>query len=220
MSREGFVCGTLDRIGASNKWAGCAANAPAPTPRTEVSMREKRTCIIDGCGSTQVARGVCNRHYKRLAAQGRLPPLATVEDRFWGSTDKSDSCWLWTGTLDTCGYGQIKSKGKTLKAHRFAYELLVGPIPDGLQLDHLCRVRNCVNPDHLEPVTQTENVRRGTSFAVEHAAKTHCPQGHPYEGDNLYIIPTTGSRSCKACHAVASRKYKARQREARRKDAA
>ena len=84
-------------------------------------------------------------------------------------------------------------------AHRVAYELQVGPIPVGLQLDHLCRVRSCVNPAHLEPVTSAENTRRGLR-----AMKTHCPQGHPYAGENLLIRPT-GQRRCRTCHLAGKR---------------
>lgn len=95
----------------------------------------------------------------------------------------------------------------TRAAHRVAYEALVAPIAAGLQLDHLCRVRRCVNPAHVEPVTQAENLRRGETITARAVAATHCPQGHPYSGENLYVNPE-GHRHCRQC---------ARDRNARRR---
>ena len=84
-----------------------------------------------------------------------------VQERFWAKVRKTDGCWLWTGSHNGLGYGTIRSVGRKMYVHRYSYELLVGPIPAGLELDHLCRVPGCVNPDHLEPVTHAENLRRG-----------------------------------------------------------
>jgi hypothetical protein len=90
------------------------------------------------------------------------PKADPVEQRFWGHVHKTDLCWIWTAHRNPLGYGQFRPKGKqTVRAHRFAYELLLGPIPEGMTLDHLCRNTRCVNPDHLEPVTAIENYRRG-----------------------------------------------------------
>ncbi len=101
------------------------------------------------------------------------------------------------------------SDGKMLYAHRVSYELFVDAIPDGLTLDHLCRVRHCVNPSHLEPVTMRENLMRGDTAAAKNAAKESCPQGHPYSGDNLRITPK-GYRVCRTCTRDAMRRHRAR----------
>lgn len=113
-------------------------------------------------------------------------------DRFWTRVDTAGDCWVWTGKLDAGGYGNFRLSGYSeTRSHRFAYELLVGPIPDGLTLDHLCRNPACCNPAHLEPVTLGENARRAK------LAITHCPAGHPYDEANTYF---RGSyRECRAC---------------------
>jgi hypothetical protein len=136
--------------------------------------------------------------------------MATVLERIMQRTDRSGSCWLWTRSRNGKGYAEIKVGGRHHAVHRLAYELLVGPIPAGLVLDHTCRVRHCVNPEHLEPVTNAENILRGEGFGAKNAAKTHCPQGHPYDEVNTVIRPN-GNRRCRACHnASTNRKVRNR----------
>jgi hypothetical protein len=113
-------------------------------------------------------------------------------------------CWLWIGCMDAKGYGRFKSNNKRADgAYRWAYEHFVGPVPDGLQLDHLCRVRCCVNPAHLEVVTQAENIRRG-EVGKNMKTKTHCPYGHPYDEVNTRIVGG-GRRECRTCRNTRKR---------------
>jgi len=112
-----------------------------------------------------------------------------------------NGCWEWTASKDSNGYGWFYANGKTGRAHRFSYEVLVGTIPIGLEIDHLCRNTSCVNPDHLEAVTRQENTKRGLAGKVNgdiQRAKTHCPKGHPYDELNTYHRPD-GGRDCKMC---------------------
>jgi len=135
----------------------------------------------------------------------------TLYQRFWAKVNKTDTCWLWTACARG-GYGQISAGGrsrKILSAHRVAYEMLVGPIPEGLDLDHLCRVTLCVNPKHLEPVTHRENLLRGESPSAKHARKTECLRGHPLSGANLYTDPK-GRRQCRICRNESKRLYRRR----------
>jgi hypothetical protein len=128
----------------------------------------------------------------------------TPEVRFWAKVEKrEDGCWLWTRNCTSGGYGQFTNGGKKHLAHRVAYEWLVGPIPPGLDLDHLCRVRNCVNPGHLEPVTRRENVRRGEA-GENRKDMTHCLRGH------LFVIRDDGSRRCRQCQKRRRETYKNR----------
>lgn len=120
--------------------------------------------------------------------------LERLSDKF----TVGDGCWEWTGSLNDAGYGQIYSNKtrKPERGHRMLYELLVGPIPDGLTLDHLCRNRKCVRPDHLEPVTRGENVRRGAADRLTDI----CRNGHERTQENTYITPA-GVRQCRTCKA-------------------
>lgn len=145
----------------------------------------------------------------------------TARHQFWSKVAlpiSPDGCMEWTAYKDRHGYGKANlggRKGGVQFAHRISYTALMGEIPDGLVLDHLCRNTSCVRPTHLEVVPQMENVRRGQAGA-HHARKTHCPQGHPYSGSNLYVrtLPSgTTNRICRACKSAKERAARARKKE-------
>jgi hypothetical protein len=128
------------------------------------------------------------------------PPI----ERFTPKVKVSESgCWEWQGSLYPAGYGQFYlGNYKAVYSHRWAYEYYIGPIPEGLVIDHLCRNRKCVNPAHLEAVTQKININRGAG----NTSKTHCPRGHAYSEENTYLF--RGRRRCKACSRERCRMYK------------
>ena len=128
-------------------------------------------------------------------------------ERFWKHVDKSGDCWLWTGGLTPEGYGKFWLNGKHVGAHRVAYALATGGLPDRERhLDHLCRVRHCVRREHLEPVTVRETLMRGpTTLAAVNAAKTHCRNGHEFTDANTYRAPG-GQRMCRECMRASDRR--------------
>ena len=167
-------------------------------------------CVIPECANDRHGRGVCRSHYMK-AWRGEIawppytdPPKPSKADRFWAKVDKGDDddCWRWTASIYANGYGQFDQSG----AHRFSYEINHGAIPHGMVIDHLCRERSCVNPSHLELVTQSINVRRGyappiavTRMKDAAAARTHCKYGHELTPENTYVTPREGWRQCRAC---------------------
>jgi hypothetical protein len=126
---------------------------------------------------------------------------------------EESGCWLFTSSLDARGYGSFWFQGRAVRAHRWVWETLIGPLEDGEQIDHLCRVRNCVNPAHLEPVSAAENVMRGFGPTAINARKTACEQGHPLYGPNLRM---EGSRRrCRTCAKLAQDRFRAKRCVAR-----
>ena len=141
---------------------------------------------------------------------------STPEVRFWLKVDKNgpNGCWLWTAALDRDGYGVFDIDRKQVRASRFAYKVLVNPIPEGLTIDHLCRIRACVNPRHLEPVSNRENGLRGNTLQAENARKTHCPKGHPYDLFNTGTQSRrSGGRYCRVCKKERARLQEVRLRQ-------
>lgn len=160
---------------------------------------------------------------------------ATTEERFWAKVNRDGPipefaphlgpCWLWTASLFASGHPQFHFYGKNGRAHRYAYLTWVGPIPAGKELDHLCHVRHCVRPSHLEAVTRLENILRGDLPGIlraRFAAQTHCKNGHEFTPENTYVCKE-GRRHCTTCSLARQRrpadraKATARRKEWRRK---
>lgn len=192
----------------------------------------ERTCSVEGCDRRHYGRGWCNTHYQRwyfhgdplktLRIRGDLPERLT--DKF---TIEQSGCWQWKKPGDD-GYGLVRWAGRKQPAHRVMYELAVGPVPEGAELDHTCHStdasclggpclhRSCVNPEHLEPVTPLVNVERSMRNNCQ-ARKTHCPRGHAYSAANTYVSPQ-GDRMCRTCRQAADRR-RSRARRAGRESA-
>ncbi len=180
-------------------------------PNPTLPPSEKARCSVVGCHRNYTAKTFCMMHYKRnrrygdpLVCSDKHKPLA-IQTRFWTRVEKTETCWNWVGPINKGKYGTIQENGKTYLVHRIAYQQLVGEVPTGLVLDHLCRNTKCVNPQHLEPVTQSENVRRGFGVGALNSKKTHCWRGHPFTPENTYSYTcknkygTYQQRVCKTC---------------------
>lgn len=141
----------------------------------------------------------------------------TVKERLLSKVqvNPETGCWEWTARLFQGGYAQFKdSSDKNRGGHVVSYEIHIGPVPEGLVLDHLCRNRKCINPAHLEPVSQQINTLRGEGPAAKNAVKTHCLKGHPLDGSNLFI--SQGKRQCRECHLERGRAHYANNLESQR----
>jgi hypothetical protein len=136
-------------------------------------------------------------------------PIVRFQERY---DVNEDDCWIWNGAVDRAGYGKFGIRKQTFRAHKWRWEHEHGPVPDGLVLDHLCRVTSCVNPNHLEPVTPLENTMRGDHPAAVRRRNGFCHRGHPLEGDNVRIPAAHPERwVCVACRAENNRRYRERQ---------
>lgn len=158
-------------------------------------------CSVLDCEKPVQARGWCAKHLARWYRTGSLTATLIYGDddsRFMSKVDTTAGCWVWRGDLTPDGYGRFWARGKNVAAHRWSYEHFVGPIPEGLQIDHLCCVRRCVNPAHLEAVTCRENLHRGDTLNARNARKTHCKHGHEFTEANT-LINSDGERVCRAC---------------------
>lgn len=164
-------------------------------------------CTIDGCDKPNDARGYCRKHYQRLMRVGdpTIGEALTRDEVFARNYIVTPSgCWQWTAALVSGGYAAFWDGAASITGHRWSYQRFIGPIPDELHIDHLCRNRSCVNPLHLEAVTLKENVLRGNGISAQNARKTHCKRGHEFDESNTYI-DAFGSRICRKCKALWAR---------------
>lgn len=173
----------------------------------------QRVCSVPGCEKPHTNSGYCSMHRSRLERTGTLE-LRPYDHkkaiaRFWAKVDcrNDDECWPWLGTVLGNGYGQFAVNGTKVSAHRYVYALTVGPIPEGLTIDHVrsrgCVRKDCVNPAHLEAVTSRENNLRSENLAALNAQKERCPRGHEYDYSN------NGHRYCRTCKVDWQRAQKA-----------
>ena len=180
--------------------------------------KEKTICSFSGCPHIEYARKLCHGHYEqKRIGKGLVELYNPVHRRFWTKVEvlSIKSCWLWRGTIDSKGYGVVRINQQSFRAHRVAYELLVGNIPSGLCIDHLCRTRSCVNPIHMEVCTPKENSFRGVGPAAINRRKTYCIHGHSLNEGNMKVT-SRGWRVCLVC--VRARKVKYRGIKAVRKN--
>lgn len=170
-------------------------------------------CAIDDCDHQAYSKGLCDRHYTRLRRHGNPTAIKvrrgwSLEQRFETDIDRtatSPSCWIWRGPLDRKGYGMLYvSHNRFLRVHRYSYERFVGQIPEGWDIDHLCRITACANPAHLEAVTHAVNCLRGVGMSAQNARKTRCKHGHKFTSANTYIT-ASGARRCRACRRKPGR---------------
>lgn len=176
----------------------------------------QRTCTYPGCTDRYNSLGLCLKHYTRLRKTGRLELATrpTPEERFWAKVDKDGPvsqvrpdlgrCWLWTASRNRDGYGQFGWQGKSVGAHRIGFEMDGEKIPEGLTVDHLCRVRHCIRRSHMEAVSQSVNWARGTfaerrsEYHESRRRSRHCKSGHEYTEANT-LRTTSGHRACRQC---------------------
>jgi hypothetical protein len=193
-------------------------------------VREPRsTCISPVCDRPTHSWSMCAVHASRFRRTGnprledavRVPPPSRWVDRFWSKVGKSDGCWTWTGRHSGTGYGvvTVHNRGRRdTSAHRVAYELTHGPVPEGMHLDHFaCDNRGCCNPDHVRPVTPRENTLRSDGTAAWFLARQVCAKGHPFAGENLALRPSGDGRKCRRCHAEYMVEYRKQGRQKKRR---
>ena len=174
----------------------------------QLHLNLPKLCSVLNCDRPAKGRGWCPTHWARWKANGDPDVPRQVGQRrisrevlFWRKVnfDTPTGCWEWMGGKDWDGYGMAQAAGRSCRSSRMAYIYLIGPIPSGLQLDHLCRVVSCVNPWHLEPVTPKENRQRVSRL------KTACRYGHPYNATNTHVTKE-GWRICRLCARLAKRR--------------
>jgi hypothetical protein len=172
------------------------------------------TCKAGSCEKVNYSLGYCQMHYRRFKKTGSPYSVKLIKGddtaRFHASyTVRANGCWIWDKTLTSAGYGRFTIGYQSYGAHRWSYQTFVGPISDGLVIDHLCRTPTCVNPAHLEPVTVAENNLRGeTVLSTINKHKTHCIRGHEFTPGNTYLQTSKYGvrRICRECKRILGRR--------------
>lgn len=195
---------------------GCGCEEEIVSEQPPKPHKPQRTRLVEAVeqGLSEEKARRRTREYKKRMRWTQLGPkdtaIAAMSLRRQ-SIARPDGCIEWTGRKNWAGYGQISVRGRNLSAHRMAYRVAFGPIPDELVVDHLCRNRACINPEHLELVTTKENVLRGEGLTAVNARKTHCKHGHEFTEENTYVY-RNGGRKCRECARIHQARYQERLR--------
>lgn len=180
-----------------------------------VELAPEFSCSVPGCIRPVHVRGICNAHYLEGRKSGAVQPLPAKswQERYWEKVNKTETCWLWTGAVADHGYGTHLVDGRTRLAHRLAVQLSGRVIPPKMQVDHLCRVRRCVNPEHLEIVTPRVNTERGMAPTMITHVTGICKRGHSME-DAIIVRRKDGrvSQRCRPCQQASNARSEARRK--------
>lgn len=201
--------------------------------KAQRGVRGIANCSVADCPNKAFSKGMCNKHHLRwhkhgdpnivISVQDKRPAAERWRDRY--QVHPETGCWLWSESWLVHGYGKISDQGVDKYAYRYVYEQLVGPIPVGMTLDHLCHSRDascaggdtcwhrrCVNPEHMQPVPLAVNIARGQAPPSVNRRKVECKWGHEFTPENTYIRTDGRSRGCRACTRRAQREYRARKK--------
>lgn len=217
VERSCLRCGAVFLARQSELDAGrglyCSYDCSAIAQRSRVNRTCRQCGVMFTATPSKIARRgalYCSRACRR---EYEAPTAKNLSLKLQEHARREDTCLMWTGPVDADGYGRCWVGHTSINVHVIAYEIAYGPVPAGFHVDHLChnadpacpggptcRHRRCIERTHLEPVPPRTNILRGKGFAAKNARKTHCPYGHPYDGDNLYIQPKSGGRACRTCY--------------------